>query len=51
MLRGRAPTGIDGKSVNLHHVRGLMVDPLDYIELTRTEHYSNFKTLHPWMYR
>ena len=51
MLRGRAPIGIDGKSVNLHHVRGLMVDPLDYIELTRTEHYSNFKTLHPWMYR
>ena len=50
MLSGKAPIGTDGKSVNLHHVNGIKTDPLNYIELTRTEHYANFKSLHPWLY-
>lgn len=50
MSSGKAPIGTDGKSVNLHHVNGIKTDPLNYIELTRTEHYANFKSLHPWLY-
>ena len=50
MLSGKAPKGIYGKSVNLHHINGIKTDPFNYIELTRTEHYANFKSLHPWLY-
>ena len=50
MLSGKVPKGIDGKSVNLHHINGIKTDPFNYIELTRTEHYANFKSLHPWLY-
>ena len=49
MQKGKAPISVDGKSVNLHHVNGIKTDPLNYIELTRTEHYANFKSLHPWL--
>ena len=49
MQKGKAPIGVDGKPVNLHHVNGIKTDPLNYIELTRTEHYANFKSLHPWL--
>ena len=51
MLKGKAPKGIDGKPVNLHHVNGIKVDPNNYIELTRTEHFANFKKLHPFLYK
>jgi len=51
MLKGRAPKGIDGKSVMLHHPEGIGVNFLNYREITRTAHYGNFKGLHPWMFK
>ena len=48
--RGRAPIGTDGKSVNLHHVVGKSKDMYNYIELTHTEHFNNFKKLHYWLF-
>lgn len=50
MLKGKAPIGLDGKSVHLHHTLGKSVDMYTYIEMTRTAHYADFKALHPWMY-
>ena len=50
MLKGLAPKGIDGHSVPLHHVVGKSKDFYNYIEITRTNHYANFKALHPWRF-
>ena len=50
MLRGNAPKGIDNRSVHLHHVVGKKVDMYNFVEITHTDHYRNFKMLHPWLY-
>ena len=50
MSKGKAPIGTDKKSVNLHHVVGKSMDMYNYIELTRTEHFSSFKKLHYWLF-
>ena len=50
MLKGLAPEGIDGYSVQLHHVVGKSNDFYNYVEITRVDHYSNFKSLHPWLF-
>ena len=51
MASGRAPLGIDGKSVNLHHMFGREgANFYKYTEVTKTFHYSNFKLLHPWIF-
>ena len=50
MKRGSAPFGTDGKSVHLHHNKGIDIDFYDYREITYTDHYSHFKELHPWVY-
>ena len=50
MSKGKAPIGTDNKSVNLHHVVGKSKDMYNYIELTYTEHFSNFKKLHYWLF-
>lgn len=50
MLAGKAPLDVTGKAVQLHHTQGIMTDMYSYIELTRAEHYANFKTLHYWLY-
>ena len=49
MLAGKAPIGIDGKSVQLHHTKGISVDIKDFVEITRTDHYANYAALHPWV--
>lgn len=51
MLIGRAPLDASGKSVQLHHTKGIMNDMYSYIELTKAEHYANFKALHYWLYK
>lgn len=50
MAQGKAPIGTDGYSVQLHHRVGKAVDIYDFYEITRTAHYSNFKSLHPWLF-
>lgn len=50
MAQGKAPIGTDGYSVHLHHRVGKAVDINDFYEITRTDHYSNFKALHPWLF-
>ena len=50
MRNGNAPIGLDNKPVNLHHVVGIETDFYNYVELTRTEHFRDFKVLHPWLY-
>ena len=51
MSKGKAPIGLDNKPVNLHHVVGIETDPFYYVELTMTEHFGNFKALHPWLFK
>lgn len=51
MLAGKAPLDVTGKSVQLHHVNGITTDLYKYIEVTRAEHYANFRALHPWLFR
>ena len=50
MLAGKAPLDAVGKSVQLHHAKGITTDMYSYIELTRAEHYANFRALHYWLY-
>ena len=50
MRQGKAPIGIDGKKVNLHHIKGKRVDLYDYIEITHTKHYTEFKELHKFLW-
>ena len=50
MAKGQAPIGTDGYSVHLHHRVGKAIDINDFYEITRTAHYSNFKSLHPWLF-
>ncbi len=51
MKAGKAPMGIDGHKVHLHHVEGKKVDLYNYTEITKTNHYAQFKDLHPWMFK
>ena len=51
MLMGYAPFGIDGKKVQLHHAKGIANDFYDYYEITATNHRSNFKMLHGYLYK
>ena len=52
MLKGKAPIGIDNYSVHLHHVYGRQGENIYYfVEITRTDHYLNYKSLHPWLYK
>ena len=50
MLKGKAPKGIDNKWVNLHHTEGINTNMYNYTEITWTQHFSNFKDLHPWLF-
>ena len=50
MLQGKAPKGIDNKWVNLHHIEGIKTNMYNYVEMTATEHFSNFVALHPWLF-
>ena len=50
MLKGKAPKGIDNKWVNLHHTEGINTNMYNYTEMTWTQHFSNFKDLHPWLF-
>lgn len=50
LSKGKAPIGTDGKSVNLHYVLGKSKNMYNYIELTHTEHFMNFRKLHYWLY-
>ena len=38
MRRGAAPIGLDGRSMQLHHVRGIGQDIHNVVRLTRTQH-------------
>ncbi|WP_221152333.1 hemagglutinin repeat-containing protein, partial [Rhizobium binae] len=44
MASGRAPIGIDGKSVNLHHITQTQSGPI--AEVTQTFHQSNSSVIH-----
>ena len=50
MLKGKAPKGIDNKWVNLHHNEGIKNNMYNYTEMTWTQHFTNFKALHPWLF-
>ena len=50
MLKGKAPIGIDGFSVHLHHTVGKSVDMYQYIEVVRSFYYKFFKLLHWWLF-
>ena len=50
MLNGKAPKGIDNKWVNLHHNEGIKTNMYNYTEMTWTQHFTNFKSLHPWLF-
>ena len=50
MLKGKAPKGIDNKWVNLHHNEGIKTNMYNYTEMTWTQHFTNFKALHPWLF-
>ena len=50
MLKGKAPLGTDKKWVNLHHNEGIKTNMYNYTEMTWTQHFTNFKALHPWLF-
>ena len=52
MMKGKAPIGEDGFSVQLHHYRegGIAADMYAYGEITRFDHSSQFKALHWWLF-
>ena len=50
MLQGKAPKGTDNKWVNLHHTEGIKTNMYNYTEMTWTQHFTNFKALHPWLF-
>lgn len=51
MLAGKAPLDVAGKSVQLHHLNGIANDINNFVEITRAEHYANFKALHWWLFK
>ncbi|MHB2079456.1 MULTISPECIES: HNH/ENDO VII family nuclease [unclassified Pseudomonas] len=44
MASGRAPIGVDGKSVNLHHMTQTQSGPI--AEMTQSFHQANSATIH-----
>ena len=50
MQSGKAPYGTDGKKVQLHHPNGIAKDPYSFYEIRATDHWSNYKGLHPYLY-
>lgn len=40
MVEGKAPIGWDGKSVHLHHVDGIAINPNKFVEVTKATHDS-----------
>ena len=52
MSQGKAPLDKYGFSVQLHHYHdgGIAADMYAYAEITRFEHFANFKALHPWLF-
>lgn len=50
MMAGKAPLDASGISVQLHHTQGIMTNMYDYIEITRAEHYANYRALHWWLF-
>ena len=51
MIKGRAPIGIDNKSVVLHHTKGIANDFYDYVEMLSSTHTSKFKELHGFLFK
>lgn len=50
MADGKAPIGTDRFSVQLHHNKGIKNDFYDYREITRTDHFKEFRKLHSWLF-
>lgn len=50
MRRCLAPKGIDGRSVQLHHNKGILIDFKDYREIFASDHQKNFKALHSFLF-
>lgn len=46
MVKGKAPIGWDGKSVELHHVDGIAINIDNFVEVTRTTHEAVHTFLH-----
>ena len=38
MKNGKAPIGFDGKSVELHHIKGFKNDPYSIVQIQRSDH-------------
>ncbi len=53
MRKGRAPFGIDGKRVELHHYLdgGIEKDLYAYEEITATRHRSEYASLHSYLFK
>ena len=51
MLSGKAPIGTDNKSVQLHHVEGIVNNFKNYVEILASEHSKNFKILHAFLFK
>lgn len=51
MAAGRAPIAVDGRSLQLHHTSGISNNLYAYSEVTATEHWLNYKALHPWLFK
>ena len=49
MVKGKAPIGWDGKSVELHHVEGITTNIDNFVEVTRTTHEAIHTFLHAMM--
>ena len=49
MVKGKAPIGWDGKSVELHHVDGIATNIDKYVDVTRTTHEAIHTFLHAIM--
>ena len=49
MVKGNAPIGWDGKSVELHHVEGIAINIDNFVEVTRTTHEAVHTFLHAIM--
>ena len=46
MVKGKAPIGWDGKSVELHHIEGIAKNIDNFVEVTRTTHEAIHTFLH-----
>ena len=51
MLSGRAPIGTDGRSVQLHHVEGIVNNFKNYVEILASVHRKNYRMLHAFLFK